>query len=69
KKPLTVYVAPEPVVPLVEPLIPAPAVTTVPVEKNSKPKSQPKKTVPVETRNYEDDDMHDYLQEYNNADF
>lgn len=69
KKPLTVCVAPEPVVPVVEPLIPAPAVTTVPVEKNSKPKSQPKKTVPVETRNYEDDDMHDYLQEYNNADF
>ncbi|MDY9966680.1 type IV secretion system DNA-binding domain-containig protein (plasmid) [Klebsiella pneumoniae] len=69
KKPLTVYVAPEPVVPVVEPLIPAPAVTTVPVEKNSKPKPQPKKTVPIETRNYEDDDMHDYLQEYNNADF
>ncbi|WP_135735470.1 TraM recognition domain-containing protein, partial [Klebsiella pneumoniae] len=69
KQPLKIFVAPEPVVPVVEPLIPAPAVTTVPVEKNSKPKPQPKKTVPIETRNYEDDDMHDYLQEYNNADF
>ncbi|HBR3029617.1 TPA: type IV secretory system conjugative DNA transfer family protein [Klebsiella pneumoniae] len=69
KKPLTVYVAPEPVVPVAEL---TPAVTTAPVQKKSKPKSQPKKTVPVVTRNYEDSDMQDYLenyQEYNNADF